>query len=83
MQSKIKKRLESIEEKQKRFLDQECLRKTVKEMELWGKERSREYNSPDAIKSREKAYQEVLSIGALRKQAFLNGESMDKYPLPW
>ena len=42
-----------------------------------------EYNAPEEVAKREAEYQELQRIGALRKAAYLNGESMDVYPLPW
>ena len=54
-----------------------------KEIETAMDEIQREYNSPEEIAKREAWYQEVQRIGELRRNAFLNGESMEAYPLPW
>ena len=43
----------------------------------------KEYNAPEARADRERQYQELQRIGALRAAAFHRGEPMDKYPLPW
>lgn len=41
------------------------------------------FNSPEERAKREADYQELQQIGALRKAAFEQGESMSNYPLPW
>ena len=55
----------------------------VREVEAIFREYEEEYNSPEAKAKREAEYQELKRIGELRRQAFMRGEPMDKYPLPW
>ena len=60
-----------------------AIQKAMGEVKAYVDEFSEQYNSEPERQKRAAEYAEVQRIGELRKQAFLNGESMDKYPLPF
>ena len=72
------KKLENIEGTKS---DKAAFSERVKEVEKIFESFEEEYNSEQAKQKRAAEYAEIQRIGELRKQAFLNGENMDKYPL--
>lgn len=58
-------------------------RQIAEEVEAIARKYEEEYNRPEAKAKREAEYQEILRIGEQRRAAFMRGEDMDNYPLPW
>ena len=77
------RRLNALEAKKRIINDNIALCERVKEVERIIDEIIEEYNSEQEKQKRAAEYKEIQRIGELRKQAFLNGENMDKYPLPF
>lgn len=71
-----------IERKPRPLTDKE-FRERVREVQAYVEEAIEEYNSPEEKAKREAEYRELKRIGELRKAAYLGGEDMDQYPLPW
>ena len=78
-----KKRLQKLEANMKKGVSRLEHEKNIKEVEAIMAELDAEYNSPEAVAEREARYQEAQRIGELRRQAYMRGEPMSKYPLPW
>lgn len=76
-------RLKKLEEKKHITSEKEDLCERVKEVERIFENFEKEYNSDQERQKRAAEYAEIQRIGELRKQAYLNGEKMDKYPLPF
>lgn len=78
-----KKRLQKLEEDMNVGHSRLEYEKRVKEVKaVWDKALA-EYNSPEEKAKREAWYKECKRIGELRRQAFMRGEPMDNYPMPW
>lgn len=77
------KRLKKLENIEGTKSDKAAFSERVKEVEKIFESFEEKYNSEQAQRERAAEYAEIQRIGELRKQAFLNGESMDKYPLPF
>lgn len=77
------KRLKKLEDTKRIEIDDAAFRKRVAEVEQIFESYAAEYNSEQAQRERAAEYAEIQRIGELRKQAFLNGESIDKFPLPF
>lgn len=77
------KRLKALEDTKRIEKDNAAFTERVKKVERLFEAMTEEYNSEQAQRERAAEYAEIQRIGELRKQAFLNGESMDKYPLPF
>ena len=77
------KRLKALEDTKRIEKDNAAFTERVKKVERLVEAMTEEYNLEQAQRERAAEYAEIQRIGELRKQAFLNGESMDKYPLPF
>jgi hypothetical protein len=79
----IKARLERLNKQAQERMHSATIPKAMAEVKAYVDEFSEQFNSEPERQKRAAEYAEVQRIGELRKQAFLNGESMDKYPLPF
>lgn len=82
----MKTSLASVEkriEKAEKSIRAPTLRKIMKETRELIDRIMAEYNTPEAEAKRKADYQEICRIGELRRQAYMRGEPMDQYPLPW
>lgn len=70
-------------EKKPKPLTEAQFKERVREVKAYVEEAIEEYNSPEEKAKREAEYKELQRIGELRKAAYLGGEDMDQYPLPW
>lgn len=77
------KRLKKLENIERTKSENAAFYERVKEVKQIFEGIIEEYNSEQEQQKRAVEYAEIQRIGELRKQAFLNGESMDKYPLPF
>lgn len=77
------RRLRALENAKRIEIDDAAFRKRVAEVEQIFESYAAEYNSERERQKRAAEYAEIQRIGELRKLAFLNGESIDKFPLPF
>lgn len=64
-------------------LNDEQFRERCKEIREYMQGIEDEYNTEEAQEERRQEYEKCQRIGALRRQAYENGEDMSAYPLPW
>ena len=64
-------------------LTDEQFRERCREIREYMQGIENEYNSEEAQEERRQEYEKCQKIGALRRQAYENGEDMSAYPLPW
>ena len=64
-------------------LTDEQFRERCREIREYMQGIENEYNSEEAQEERRQEYEKCQRIGALRRQAYENGEDMSAYPLPW
>ena len=79
----VTNRLNRVERECNRYASTHITQEKRDEVARLVKKARDEYNSPEAVAERRRKYEELQRIVELREQAELNGEPMDKYPLPW